>query len=285
MTFNYPLGFLKVSKKTHYLKFLKNTPDLIENHLIVDQMGGGKTNLLTSITYGLFKAFSESKGKEGALPICMMPKFEWYKVNLASRNDNIAPELSPKSMNPSLITFPVCKKPEHIPIPQYSIDFRDLTYEDIGMFANLKSNDSLGDIKKILLEIGEQDIELFVDNLEGKKKLSGLYYVFSELQHKGLFDTERFPVFDWKALIRELKPIIINFGTITDSLFQALGGYLFRKLFELGDYNFNYVILKKDAIFEAKQQGKVTDLKLSEEDKFFLRNPCISVSLHKALAF
>ena len=48
--------------------------------------------------------------------------------------------------------------------------------------------------------------------------------------------------------LRKKKPIIISFGNITDkNMYQAVGGYMLRKLFELSNRYFD-VYLRNDEI-------------------------------------
>lgn len=271
---HHTIGYLEMAKKPYELKIQKNTDGLIQNHLIVDQMGGGKTNLLMSICWGQYKAYKESKGKYGVLPIVFVPDFEWGKVSLASKDDNIAPEYSPEGIDAELVTFPCCGKPSYMQHPVFSIDFHDLDVEDICQFANMKTLKEIGQVRKLLNSFGDKvvDMELFIHALEtGPESVSALYEVFFKLNEMGLFNTSRYPVFSWEESFKKLKPIIFNLGDVSDEIFQALAGYLLRKLKELGQYKYNHCVLKKNKIDEAKTLGKDSALTLSEWDQFLLK--------------
>lgn len=277
----YSLGHLSKKGEDFVLPIPKNTDDLIENSLIVDQMGGGKTNLLMSLVYGYHSQYVQTNGERGVLPVVFVPKFEWYKMGLASEHDNIAPGLLPESVETSQVTFPVCEKPDVVKMPEYSIPFSDLTIEDIGSFSGMRSNKDLGEIQGLLESLGKDpSIHQFLDamwtrNRDGERQLiskySALYYTFSKLERTGLFNTQNYPVFSWKELVMKKQPIVLNFGRVQNSVFQGLGGYLLRELESLGDYKYNHVVLKKNTIDEARQRGEKPPFQLTEEENFFLK--------------
>lgn len=277
MTYDYLFGLKTLSKKPFHVKFKKITDDLSERHLILDQQGGGKTGVMMSLVYGQNKAFQESKGKYGAFCIVFVTKFEWLKVRLASLDNNIAPGLSPEQLDATHLTFPCCGKSRHIIMPEVSINFKDLTVEDIGAFANMKTVNELGSIKSLIETLPEGfDIDEFLEgmkNEDGKvyKEYRGLYYIFSTLHEQGLFDTETYPEFDWFEYLCKMKPIIFSFGKITNALYQALVGVLLRKLYELGDFKFNESLYKYNMLIKAKEQGKkLENVELTFLDKFLI---------------
>ncbi|MFW9872647.1 MAG: hypothetical protein ACFFG0_06050 [Candidatus Thorarchaeota archaeon] len=285
----YPIGYMEKSKKDFHLDLQKNTSDLIINNLIIDFMGGGKSNLLSSIAYGQFQTYIKTSGERGSLPIIFSPKFEYLKLSLPSKDDNIAPQLSPDSMDAIQITFPICQPPELLKdeLEMRSIIFNDMTTEDIGLLAGITKSKGLGRIKKILKEIGKNyTIEQFIDYLEnpetGRQDYSDLYYVYSTFYDIGLFDNEKYKPFKWEEELTKLKPIIINFGKMWDNQIQSLGGYLLRKLYELGDWVHDNVKLKSDFIKDRKKNKIESDLKFTEREKFLKKYFNLSLLIDEA---
>ena len=295
----YPLGFLEKSKKTYCLDLPINSSDLIVNNLILDFMGGGKTNLLTSIAYGQFKAFKESDAKRGTIPIIFSPKFEYMKIKIPSKDDNIAPELRPDGIDAIQITFPICNPPDYIIdlLDMRSIIFEDLSVEEIALLGGISPTNTelMSKIKlaldKLRAEFSPFGIEEFIDYIKnftdldeaGKKKKRGpditqLYYHFSTYYEIGLFDNKKYPPFVWKDEIKKLKPVVINFGKMWDSQIQSLGGYMLRKLHEFGDWIYDNVRVKGEFIKGLKEM----DLTFTEEEKFFGKYFYVSLLIDEA---
>lgn len=291
----HPLGYTQNSKQIFNFELKKNTDSLSERHIILDQMGGGKTGLIMSFAYGMYKAYNETKGKYGALPIVFVTKFEWAKVKLASLDDNIAPSLDPEALDCNLVTFPCCGKSRHIEMDEFAIEFNDLSVEDIGRLANMKSIDELGSIKALIKSLPDNynisdflDL-MFIESQDGtmriKKEFQGLYYIFSTLEELGLFDTKKYKIFDWKKLLYTLKPIIFSFGHITNEIYQALVGYLLRKLYDIGNYRLDESLFKYNKLLEAKQKDldiKKLEIELTDYDKFLISRFHIAIFVDEA---
>ena len=286
--FKYPLGVNRISKNTFYYNFPQNSDQFIRTGLFLSHQGDGKTNLLQSLVYGYKKAFDETKGKCGAIPIVFSILFEWTQINYPSKDDNVSPELEPDGIEAIQYTFQLANPPEEEKkLEIVSIPFCDLTVEDLALFCGLRSNKELGIIAKYVKflkkEKPDYTIDDFIDYIvEDKGVADALYYVFDKLRGEGFFNQD-YLKFDWYNAIKQRKPIVFNLGEIDNvNLLQGIAGYLLRTLFDLATIYYNakrkyYTTGRKKSSLTEKERFLVENFNVAlifeEAHSFFMPNP------------
>jgi len=289
------------SKESFKFDFPENKPDLVRNYLLFDKQGSGKTNLLMNICFEMYKLYYEREGKYGCLPIVFSPFFEWATLGVPSKENNLSPFREPESLETIQLTFTMSRPQNPTKFKIIAFDFKDLTVEDIGSFANAKTNEALGKIRKIINMLKEgytlkkkgsqeeitaepnpdytiKDFLQLVEILFGVA--DSLYYVFAKLNDNDFFNVNIYGSFDWLYYIKQRKPIIISFGNITDkNMYQAVGGYMLRKLFELSNRYFD-VFLKASEINSGMIENNLTP-----DEEFLLKYYKISLLFEEAHQF
>ena len=158
-----PLGkILPSKKKTFNFIIEENSDDLKVNFFLLSKQGTGKTNMLMLKVFYLYKAFIESGGKEGCIPIIFAPMFEYAKMsvptNLENKEGKTPTGAKPQGIESLQYAFAMSNVPEYIKedINLIALDFTSLTTEDIGVFAGISGNlDALGRVGKILAKLKE----------------------------------------------------------------------------------------------------------------------------------
>lgn len=264
------LGRTTDSKEPFELELERNTSGSQNmNGLLLCQQGGGKTNLLMALIFGLHKAYMSSDSEYGALPIVFSPLFEFDKLRLPSARDNLPPEQEPEGLDVLSYTFQVAEPPVNSQAITIYFPFRDLTVEDIAGFAGFSEDKRiLGFIQKLIEKLQKFNpgygIDDFIKEVEEEKALKdALYYVFTKLRKSGLFDAS-YHEFDWYESLKERKPIIFNFGSInTRDMYSTLTGILLRKLWLLS-YEYDSAVNKSLRIQNGAEEV------LSEREQFLV---------------
>lgn len=287
-----PLGkILPSKKKTFNFIIGENNDELKVNFFLLSKQGTGKTNMLMLKVFYLYKAFIESGGKEGCIPIIFAPMFEYAKMsvptNLENKEGSTPSGAKPQGIESLQYAFAMSNVPEYIKedINLIALDFTSLTTEDIGVFAGISGNlDALGRVGKILARLKENkgDDYSIDDFLEAVVKdqavFNACHYVFTKLKESGLFDPT-LPRFDWLEALKQKKPIVFNFGDINSSqIYQALGGILLNALWKTSN-KFTTAVYKK--------ARKVSDptIELTEDDEFFINSFVIGLFFEEAHQF
>ncbi len=226
-------------------------------------------------------------------------------LNNESSYDNLPPGMQPVKLETLQYTFFISNPEEGSVCEIIAIPFSDLSVEDLAMFCNTSNLQDLGKIKKFVKEIkegytisektpdgkkkeiivpGKEDygVEDFLEYIEKKSGVGdSLFYIVSTLRDSGFFDTEKYKGFNWEKSISQNKPIIFNFGDVDESyLYQAICGYLLRKLWQLSN-KYREAVIKYNNLKESNSEQDI----LTKEQKQLLKYFHIALLFEEAHQF
>lgn len=302
MTINAEIGIKVKSKEPYHWKIEKNTEELIKNHILLDKQGSGKTNLLMSMSYEIYSAYNETEAKFGALPIIFSPFFEWTKLRIPSKFDNMSKNREPDILDSEQMSFELANPVDPSRFRMIAFDFNDLNVYDIASLINKRDNKSLGKIKKCLRDLrfgwkgktsagveiereGKEHPTIydFLEIVEVREGISDdLFFVFSELEERGFFDVDKYWKFDWWEILRLKKPLVFNFGAIPKEspFYQAIAGYLLRKLMDISQQYLNATLKS-----EEHKNNPNSTITLTDDEKFLVKNFQIALIFEEAHRF
>lgn len=294
----------EIEGNDYIFKIPKNADNIINNWLLLAEMGKGKTNFaeLVGLYYG-YKAYIDSDGDYGWLPIVLSPAFEWNRTQYPSLDKtNLPPNLSPEGLPVIKLSFNIAFGPNDEE-ERKQIDYiigisEDEFFEEESIVDNIITlligyaemskldyhtlydyvDEFVDDVKKrVKTDRLNMDIVMKELNNAIRTKKKDLYRamrgMFKILIKRGLFTKHKI---EWLELIKQRKPIVISFGSLDSSekgIYQFLGGIVFKELNKIG------------MIYENALHKKQRGMELTKTEEWLLKYWRIGFIIEEAVTF